>query len=171
MYILIFESIILRFNPFSTMRIFVALISICASICFFTSSCSKTETKTVTETDTVVKTVTDTLRPPVTIVGFWVGTYQVTGSPTTYYYSLDLRPDGTLLHKGTGADGNTYYGQGTYTVNGANFSYSDTTLNLSQTGAVEIGTGTYTATAGTITGNWQNLGSTVTGTLSVTKSE
>jgi hypothetical protein len=122
------------------------------SICFVNSSCSKTNT-------------------PTTIVGFWVGTYQVTGSSTTYYYSFDLRPDGTLLHKGTGADGNTYYGQGTYKVNGTTFNYSDTTLNLSQAGAVEIGTGTYTAAAGTITGNWQNLGGSVTGTLSVTKSE
>src|SRR5450631_4236323 len=113
---------------------FLILAFVFTSISLVNSSCTKTETVT----DTVVKTVVDTLRPPVTIVGFWVGTYQVTGSPTTYYYSFDLRPDGTLLHKGTGADGNTYFGQGTYTVNGANFSYSDTTLNLSQTGAVEI---------------------------------
>ena len=74
-----------------------------------------------------------------------------------------------LLHKGTGADGNTYYGQGSYTVSGATFNYSDTTLNLGQVGAVEIGTGTYTAAAGTITGNWQNIGGSLTGTLSVQK--
>ncbi len=134
------------------MRISILLIAICTSIWFASTSCSKS-----TETPT--------------IVGFWVGTYQVTGSPTTYYYSFDLRPDGTLLHKGTGADGNTYYGQGTYIVNGTTFNYSDTTLNLSQAGSVEIGTGTYTAAAGTITGNWQNPGGTVTGTLSVKKSE
>ena len=151
------------------MRFFLSLALILTSICFFNSSCTKTETVTKTVTDTVVKTVVDTLKPPTTIVGFWVGTYQVTGSPTTYYYSADLIPDGTLLHKGTGADGNTYYGQGTYSVNGANFNYSDTTLNLSQLGSVEFGTGTYSSTAGTITGNWQN--STLTGTFSLTKSE
>ncbi|HXB29805.1 MAG TPA: hypothetical protein VNW49_08305 [Puia sp.] len=134
------------------MRISILLIAISTSIWFTSTSCSKS-----TETPTVV--------------GFWVGTYQVTGSSTTYYYSFDLRPDGTLLHKGTGADGNTYYGQGSYVVNGTTFNYSDTTLNLSQTGAVEIGTGTYTAAAGTITGNWQNPGGTVTGTLSLKKSE
>jgi hypothetical protein len=123
------------------------------SISLVNSSCSKTNT-------------------PTTVVGFWVGTYGITGSPTRYYISFDLRPDGTFLQKGTGADTNTYYGQGTYTVNGANLNYSDTTLNLSQTGAVEIGTGTYTAAAGTITGSWQNPGSnTVIGTFSVTKSE
>jgi hypothetical protein len=150
------------------MRISIVLFIILASFFSVTTSCTKTEVNTVT--DTVVKTVTDTV-PPVTIVGFWVGTYQVTGSPTTYYISFDLRPDGTFLHKGTGADTNTYYGQGTYTVNGANFNYSDTTLNLSQAGAVQIGTGTYTAAAGTITGSWQNPAATVTGTFSVTKSE
>ena len=153
------------------MRVFLTLLVICSSFCLLNSSCTKTETVTKIVTDTVVKTVTDTLKPPLTIVGIWVGTYQVTGSPTTYYYSFDLRPDGTLLHKGTGADGNTYYGQGSYTVNGAAFNYSDTTLNLGQIGAVEFGTGTYTATAGTLTGNWQITGTAVTGTFNVKKSE
>ena len=152
------------------MRLFGILILVFAftSVSVVNSSCSKTNTVT----DTVTKIVVDTLKPPTTIVGIWVGTYQVTGSPTTYYYSFDLRPDGTLLHKGTGADGNTYYGQGTYTLNGTTFNYSDTTLNLSQAGAVEIGTGTYTATDGTLTGSWQNPGgTTVIGTFSLTKSQ
>ena len=151
------------------MRLFGILILafVFTSVSLVNSSCSKTNTVT----DTVTKIVIDTLKPPTTIVGIWVGTYQVTGSPTTYYYSFDLRPDGTLLHKGTGADGKTYYGQGSYTVNGTTFNYSDTTLNLSQIGAVELGTGTYTAATGTITGSWQNIGGALTGTLSVTKSE
>jgi hypothetical protein len=151
------------------MRFFSILILgiVFTSITLVNSSCSKTNTVT----DTVTKIVVDTLKPPTTIVGIWVGTYQVTGSSTTYYYSFDLRPDGTLLHKGTGADGNTYYGQGSYTVSGTTFNYSDTTLNLGQIGAVEHGTGTYTPAAGTITGNWQNPGGSLTGTFSVTKSE
>ena len=153
------------------MRFLLSLALILTSICFLNSSCTKTETVTKTVTDTVIKTVVDTLKPPATIVGIWVGTYQVTGSPTAYYYSFDLGPDGTLLHKGTGADGNTYYGQGKYSVNGTNFNYSDTTLNLGQIGAVELGTGTYSPTSGTITGNWQNIGGSLTGTFSVTKSE
>jgi hypothetical protein len=134
------------------------------SISLVNSSCSKTNTVT----DTVTKIVVDTLRPPTTIAGIWVGTYQVTGSPTTYYYSFDLRPDGTLLHKGTGADGNTYYGQGRYTVNGATFNYSDTTLNLGQTGTIETGSGIYSAVDSTITGNLIG-GGTITGTFSVKK--
>ena len=136
------------------------------SISLVNSSCSKTNTVT----DTVTKIVVDTLKPPTTIVGIWVGTYQVTGSPTTYYYSFDLRPDGTLLHKGIGADGNTYYGQGRYTVNGATFNYSDTTLNLGQTGTVETGSGIYSAADSTITGNLIG-GGVFTGTFSVAKKE
>ena len=66
------------------------------SISLVNSSCSKTNTVT----DTVTKIVVDTLRPPTTIAGVWVGTYQVTGSPAINYVQLDLRPDGTLLHKG-----------------------------------------------------------------------
>jgi hypothetical protein len=137
------------------------------SISLVNSSCSKTNTVT----DTVTKIVVDTLKPPTTIVGIWVGTYQVAGSPTTYYYSFDLRPDGTLLHKGTGADGNTYYGQGRYAVNGAAFSYSDTVLNLGQTGTVETGSGIYTAEDSTIIGSLENDGGVLTGTFSVAKKE
>jgi hypothetical protein len=151
------------------MRLFGILILafVFTSISLVNSSCSKTNTVT----DTVTKIVVDTLKPPTTIVGIWVGTYQVTGSPTTYYYSFDLRPDGTLLHKGIGSDGNTYYGQGSYTVNGTTFSYSDTVLNLSQTGTVETGSGTYTAADSTITGNLENEGGVLTGTFSVIKKE
>jgi ABC-type Fe3+-hydroxamate transport system substrate-binding protein len=147
------------------------------SISLVNSSCSKTNTvtdtvsKTITVTDTVTKIVVDTLKPPTTIVGVWVGTYQITGLPTSYYYSFDLRPDGTLLHKGTGADGNTYYGQGRYTVNGTAFSYSDTVLNLGQTGTVETGSGTYSAADSTITGNLENDGGVLTGSFSVMKKE
>ncbi len=155
------------------MRLLFALILI--SFCFVTTSCTKTETKTVTVTDTVTKTVTVTdtvtVKPPITIVGFWVGTYQVTGSSTSYYISFDLRPDGALLYKGIGADGLTYYGQGTYAVTGNNFSYSFTTLNFSQNGTVQNSTGTYTATSGTITGNWQNEGTTISGSYSIAKSQ
>ena len=49
------------------------------------------------------------------------------------------------------------------TVNGTNVNYSDTTLNLSQAGTIETGTGTYNAAAGTITGSLQILGTAVTG--------
>jgi hypothetical protein len=149
-------------HPFP-MKIFAVLILFCSTICLITGSCTKTETKTVT--------VTDTLRPPVTIVGFWAGTYQVTGSPTSYYISFDLRSDSTFLYKGTGADANTYYGQGTYSVSGVNFSYTFTTLNLSQAGAIQTGTGTYTAATGTIVGNWQNQGTSIDGTFTTTKSQ
>jgi hypothetical protein len=135
------------------MKLSVLFISIFTSFCFVTSSCTKTEM----------------VKPPPTIVGFWVGTYQVTGSPTSYYISFDLRPDGVFLSKGIGADANSYYGEGTYTLTDVNFAYSFTTLNLSQAGAIQNATGTYTAATGTITGNWQNQGTTIGGTFTVTK--
>jgi hypothetical protein len=161
------------------MKISIVFSLACFAICFFTTSCTKTEiqTKTVTVTDTLVKTVTDTvvkidtLKPAITPVGFWVGTYQVTGSPTTYYMSFDLRPDGVLLWTGIGADANTYYGEGTYTVNGTNFSYTFTTLNLSQNGTIQNSTGSYTAATGIITGSWANQGTLISGTYTVTKTQ
>src|ERR1700685_4307600 len=135
---------------------------------FVVLSCTKTNTNTVTDivTDTITKTVTDTIKPSPTIVGFWVGTYQVTGTPTAYYYSFDLRPDTTLIYKAVGSDGNTYYGAGTYSLTGTAFTFTFTVLNLSLAGAVQTGTGTYTASTATITGNWQNQGTTGGGTFS-----
>ncbi len=146
---------------------FLFLAFVFTSISLVNSSCSKTNTVT----DTVTKIVVDTLRPPTTIVGVWVGTYQVTGSPAINYYSFDLRPDGTLLHKGVGADGNTYYGQGRYTINGTAFSYSDTVLNLGQAGSVENGSGIYSAADSTINANLIAGGGALYGTFSVKKQE
>lgn len=136
------------------MKIFFSLFFLCASICVLTSSCSKTEIKS-----------------PVTIVGFWVGTFQVTGDTSHHYVSYDLRPDSVLLYKSVGSDGNNYYGEGTYSLSGTSFSYSFTTLNMSQAGVVQNGTGTYTAGAATIIGNWQNQGIDVAGTFNVKKDQ
>jgi hypothetical protein len=115
-------------------------------------------------------TVTDSIKPLPTIVGIWIGTYQISGTPTSYYYSFDLRADSTLLYKAVGSDGNTYYGEGTYTLTGTAFAFTFTALNLSQAGAVQTGTGTYSASTANITGNWQNQGTVVEGTYSVTQS-
>jgi hypothetical protein len=134
------------------MKNFVVLMSFCFSICVLASSCTKTST-------------------PTTVIGFWVGTYQVTGSAATYYVSFDLRPDSVFLYRGLGADGNYYYGQGNYTVKGATFADTFTTLNLSQAGAIQNGTGIYTAATSTITGNWQNQGLSINGTFTVKKSQ
>ena len=94
MYILKLESIILISNNPHTYEIIWHFNSL-TFVLYFLSLVNSSESETKTVTDTVVQTVTDTLKPPLTIVGIWVGTYQVTGSPTTYYYSFDLRPDGT----------------------------------------------------------------------------
>jgi hypothetical protein len=136
------------------MRFLLSLALTLTSICFFSSSCTKSST------------------PATTIVGFWNGTFQANGYSGSYPYRFDLRPDSTLSYKGTGADNNIYYGEGTYSLSGTNFSFSFTVLNLSNAGVVQTGTGTYNATAGTITGNWQNQGSpTSFGTYSISKIE
>ena len=134
-------------------------------------SCTKTETKTVTVTVTDTLTVVDSVKPAPTIVGIWIGTYEVTGSSTNYYYSFDLRQDGTMLYKGVGADGNTYYGQGTYLLTGTSFSFSFTALNLSQAGTVQTGSGTYVASPASISGTWINMGAPSGGTFTVTKAQ
>ncbi|HLX90817.1 MAG TPA: hypothetical protein VKR32_03995 [Puia sp.] len=139
-------------------------------------SCTKTTIKTVTVTDTVktTVTVTDTVtqNPPPTIVGFWVGSYKIPGYPDSAYESFDLRPDTTLLFRGLGFDGSTYYAEGTYSVTGTGFTYTFTGINGTNAGAVQTGTGTYSAAGATITGGtFQNVGTTVTGTFSLTKSQ
>ncbi|HLX90613.1 MAG TPA: hypothetical protein VKR32_02960 [Puia sp.] len=139
---------------------------------FASQSCTKTTIRTVTVTDTIKVTVNDTIlqNPPPTIVGFWVGSYKVPGYPDSAFLSFDLRPDSVLLVDGLGFDGVTYYSEGTYSLSGTSFSYIFTTLNGSNTGVMETGTGTYSAGAGTLIGALQISGTSVTGTFSLTKS-
>jgi hypothetical protein len=70
-----------------------------------------------------------------------------------------------------GFDGNTYYAEGTYTLTRTGFSYIFTGLNGSQTGAMQTGTAAYTAAPPNLTGTFQNVGTSVTGTFSVNKSQ
>ena len=150
------------------MKIFLSLFVIGTLLISVTTSCTKTETKTVTITDTVTNIVIDSVKPPATIVGFWGGNVQVTGSSTNLPTSFDLGPDSTLFQKGLGDDGNIHYGVGTYSLSGTAFSYTFTATNST---TVQTGTGVYNASAGTITGTWQNVGYTTNGTFSFTKEQ
>ena len=74
------------------------------------------------------------------LTGLWIGTYElVSGHEPAgpLYYSLDIQTDKTILVQGLGADGNTYYGKGTWSLSGADFTATITTLNLSQAGVVQ----------------------------------
>ena len=87
------------------------------------------------------------------IVGLWIGTYT---SPQTqghnYYYSYDIRTDSSILVQGLGADGNTYYANGTWSLSGTSFSATITSQNLSQAGAVQTVTAQYSNNNGVLTG-------------------
>jgi hypothetical protein len=101
---------------------------------------------------------------PVTypIVGLWIGTYvQTSGDPSgdSLYYSYDLRADSTVLTVSEGGDGNTYYGQGKWTLSGTSFSALISTTNLGQEGAEQIVTAIYNKSNGTLTsGKVENIG-------------
>jgi hypothetical protein len=89
--------------------------------------------------------------PNYPIVGLWTGTYMVTSEgPQTdsLYYSYDLKSDSSMLVQSLGADGNTYYGIGKWSLKGTSFSATITTINLGQNGAVQNVTANYSSTHG-----------------------
>jgi hypothetical protein len=74
------------------------------------------------------------------IEGLWIGTYDIVEaaeSGNSFYYSYYIREDDTLQSQGQGADGNTYYGIGTWHLNDTIFTASLTTTNLGQQGVVQ----------------------------------
>jgi hypothetical protein len=88
------------------------------------------------------------------IVGLWIGTvtYSVAPSAGNLYYSFDLRADSSILFQGLGADGNTYYASGNWSLSGTSFTATITGTNLSNAGVVINVTATYNKT-GTLIGN------------------
>ena len=79
--------------------------------------------------------------PNYPIEGLWIGTYdivQAQESGGSFYYSFYIRNDDTLQVQGQGADGNTYYGIGTWNLSSDSlFSGTITTTNLGQQGTVQ----------------------------------
>jgi hypothetical protein len=74
------------------------------------------------------------------IEGLWIGTYDIVEaaeSGDSFYYSYYIRNDDTLQAQGQGADGNTYYGIGTWNLNDTIFTASLTTTNFGQQGVVQ----------------------------------
>jgi hypothetical protein len=150
------------------------------SVILILSSCTKTVTNpaptptidTLFIKDTVIMLDTVVLKPTNAIVGLWIGTFTANNEPQAghLYYNYDIREDGTILTFGVGADGNTYYSSGTWTLSGLNFSARYTTLNLSQKGVIQSVTAKYDSTANLLyDGAWQNEGTTATGTFEFSK--
>jgi hypothetical protein len=83
------------------------------------------------------------------IVGLWVGTYKIEVGDKgdigrdNLYYSFDIREDSTILTQGLGADGNTYYSVGTWSLHGKTFTATITTQNLGVAGTVQDVTANY----------------------------
>jgi hypothetical protein len=112
------------------------LVASAFSILLFSTSCEKSTDK-----------------PSYPIVGLWIGTYDVIeGSEpaTSLYYSYDLRSDSSILMQGLGADGNTYYGTGTWSLTDTAFSANISTTNLSQEGVVQHVNAVYHKKNGTL---------------------
>lgn len=105
------------------------------------------------------------------IVGLWIGTYEVPNSNEydgSYYYSFTIKADSSILIHSQGADGNTYYGIGTWSLSGNTFTAQSTATNLSQNGTVQNITAVYNSVDGTLrNGQVMNVGSSFTATFSL----
>jgi hypothetical protein len=96
----------------------------------------------------------DNPSPTYPIVGLWIGSYGITsGAPPadSLYYSLNLRSDSSVITHSMGADGNTYYGTGTWSLTGTTLSATITTSNFSQAGAVQKLNADYNSKDGKLT--------------------
>ena len=74
------------------------------------------------------------------IDGLWIGTYNIEEALEnggSFYYSYFIRKDDSIQVQGQGADGNTYYGIGTWDLQDSLFTATITTTNFSQTGVVQ----------------------------------
>lgn len=99
--------------------------------------------------------------PTYQIAGLWTGTYTVDQLPSqgNLYYSLIVKPDGTLLTESKGGDGKTYYASGTWTLNGAVFSY---TIMAFHVDIQQGGTLTYSSEGKLSSGTWKNINNSPT---------
>jgi hypothetical protein len=138
-------------------------------------SCSKTNTTPpdpIVTHDTVVSIIRDTIvsTPPNAIVGLWIGSQMPNDGSTTVplYYSFEIKSDSTLLVQGQGADGNTYYSIGKWSLSGTAFTATITVTNFSQAGVKQNITAVYNNTQGKLSsGTVQTVGVMYTASFSL----
>lgn len=98
---------------------------------------------------------------PYQLPGLYIGTYTINQLPNQapLRYVLSIEPDGTITTEGKGADGNTYYSQGTWNLSGKNFTASYSTLNYTNNAIVtQSAAFTFDADKGTLTdGTWTDV--------------
>ena len=138
------------------MRFVLVLLFFCSVIMFSTQSCQKdndspvTDTLVISHTDTLFDSDTVYIKDPSSIFGLWIGTYDITKGPeagmTGFYYSYELHTDSTIQMTGTGSDGLTSYGNGTWSLRNTTFTAHITTTNLSNAGVKQTVTATYDST-------------------------
>ncbi|HLA58918.1 MAG TPA: hypothetical protein VK622_09160 [Puia sp.] len=139
----------MKISPLLTF-IFLSIVALC--------SCSKSNTTPsdpIVTHDTVVSIIRDTIVsiPPNAIVGLWIGSQIPNDGSTTVplYYSFEIKSDSTLLVQGQGADGNTYYSVGKWSLTGTAFTATINVTNFSQAGVKQNITAVYNNTSGKLT--------------------
>lgn len=112
--------------------------------------------------------------PSYPITGYWVGTYniqQAVEDANSLHYSFFIRRDDSIQVQGLGADGLTYYGLGTWTLNDSTFNATIKTTNLSQLGVVQNLTATYDKKKGLLTnGRVETVGANFIGSFELSRS-
>ena len=106
------------------------------------------------------------------IQGFWRGTYAVDNSSNgNLYYSFTLNPDNKIYIESLGADGNTYYSVGTWSLSAMAFSCTVKNISVgSQNGVVQTETATFDNLHGLLTGGkWVDVAASGTFELSQVK--
>ena len=84
------------------------------------------------------------------------------------YYSFTIKPGGKVVAESVGADGNSYYSTGTWTLNGNLFTATYTSINYSGAPVTQSATLTY-QNSGTMTnGTWTDVVNPNGGSLSGT---
>jgi hypothetical protein len=112
--------------------------------------------------------------PGPSIMGLWIGTYEVVygHEPTgPLYYSFAIQSDRKILVQSLGADGNTYYGEGTWNLSGSDFTASITTMNLGQAGVVQNVTAKYHPNSRKLQGEVENAGGDYKATFVLEKTD
>jgi hypothetical protein len=105
--------------------------------------------------DSTTPTPTATKYP---VEGLWIGTYTIDNSPSEsgiYFYSYAVYKGGSILIKGMGADGNTYYSSGQWALSSTNvFSSTYTTINFSGAQVTQTMTANFSNTGKMTEGVW-----------------
>jgi hypothetical protein len=154
-------------------KFFLSLLIVCSLLIF---SCSKSTpvTNTITHDTTIITHDTTILThdtvivksPLNPIVGLWVGTLTAINEPSAgaLYYSFDIRADSTILTQSEGADGNTYFNHGTWSLSGSAFS---ATTSADLTGVVQTITAVYSDSGRLSSGVWANKDGSASGTFAL----